>query len=56
MKRIEIIPIAEKKSGRRGIKKEWIDDAIVNPMQVVEGMETGKLHIKNCCWEVKNIS
>lgn len=37
MKRIEIIPIAEKKSMRRGIRREWIDDAITNPAQVVEG-------------------
>lgn len=26
MKKIEIILIAEKKSKRRGIKREWIDD------------------------------
>jgi len=37
MKRVEIIPIAQKKSNRRGIKKEWIEDAIMNPLQVVDG-------------------
>jgi hypothetical protein len=43
MKRIEIIPIAEKKSKRREIKREWIDDAITNPAQVVEGYGNRKV-------------
>ncbi len=43
MKRIEMIPIAEKKSKRRGVKREWIDDAITNPMQVVEGYGNRKV-------------
>lgn len=43
MKRIEIIPIAEKKSKRREIKREWIDDAITNPVQVVEGYGNRKV-------------
>lgn len=37
MKKIEIIPIAERKSKRRGIRKEWIEDAITNPIQIVDG-------------------
>ena len=32
MKKIEIIPIARKKSERRGISEEWN-----SPMQIVEG-------------------
>jgi hypothetical protein len=43
MKRIEIIPLAEKKSKRREIKREWIDDAITNPAQVVEGYGNRKV-------------
>lgn len=37
MKKVEIIPIAQRKAERRGIKKEWIKDAILNPLQVVTG-------------------
>ncbi len=37
MKRIEIIPIAQRKADRRGINKEWIEDAVMNPVQVVDG-------------------
>lgn len=37
MKQIEIIPIAERKFKKRGIKREWIEDAVTNPMQVVDG-------------------
>ncbi len=37
MKKVEIIPIAERKSKKRGIKREWIEDTITNPMQVVDG-------------------
>jgi len=37
MKTTEIIPIAEKKLKKRGIKKEWVDDAVFNPTQIVEG-------------------
>ncbi len=37
MKKIEIIPIARKKSKRRGISEEWIKEAINSPMQIVEG-------------------
>jgi len=37
MKKIEIIPIAERKMQRRGIKTEWVIDAINNPEQVVSG-------------------
>ena len=37
MKKIEIIPIAKKKSGRRGIPVEWIEETINYPDQIVEG-------------------
>lgn len=35
--KIEIIPLAARKAKRRGIKKEWIEETIKNPMQLVEG-------------------
>jgi hypothetical protein len=34
MKKVEIIPIAQRKADKRGIKKEWIEDAVINPLQV----------------------
>jgi hypothetical protein len=37
MKKIEIIPIAKKKSGRRGIPEEWIAETLNFPSQTVEG-------------------
>lgn len=37
MKKIEIIPLAEKKAERRGISQEWIRETIRSPAQVVEG-------------------
>lgn len=37
MKDIEIIPLAQKKADRRGIKKELIKDTVLKPMQVVDG-------------------
>lgn len=37
MKKIEIIPIARKKSKRRGISEEWINETVTFPEQVVEG-------------------
>lgn len=36
-KKIEIIPIAERKLVKRGIKREWVEDAVIKPIQVVEG-------------------
>ena len=36
MKKVEIIPIAERKLKRRGIKREWIEDTLLNPLQVVD--------------------
>jgi hypothetical protein len=35
MKTIEIIPIAERKLKKRGIKKEWADDAVLKPTSQV---------------------
>lgn len=37
MKNIEIIPIAQRKAERRGIKREWIEDTIRQPEQTVYG-------------------
>ncbi|MEW6215296.1 MAG: DUF4258 domain-containing protein [Nitrospirota bacterium] len=37
MKRIEIIPLAKKKSERRGIPEEWIGETVNSPSQVIEG-------------------
>ena len=37
VKKIEIIPLAEKKAERRGISQEWIKETIRFPAQVVEG-------------------
>jgi hypothetical protein len=37
MKKIEIIPIARKKSERRGIPEEWIKESVNFPDQVVGG-------------------
>ena len=37
VKKIEIIPLAEKKAKRRGIPQEWIKETIQFPAQVVEG-------------------
>jgi transcription elongation factor len=37
MKKVEIIPIAKKKSGQRGISVEWIEETINYPDQIVEG-------------------
>ena len=37
MKKIEIIPLAEKKAKRRGISLEWIKETIRFPAQIVEG-------------------
>lgn len=36
MKKVEIIPIAERKLKRRGIKREWIEGTLLNPSQVVD--------------------
>ncbi|OFZ57714.1 MAG: hypothetical protein A2W77_05620 [Nitrospinae bacterium RIFCSPLOWO2_12_39_16] len=35
--KIEIIPIAERKIKRRGIRKEWIEETISSPVQLVDG-------------------
>ena len=37
MKKVEIIPIAQQKAKRKGIQKEEIEDAVVNPAQIVDG-------------------
>ena len=37
MKRIEIIPLAKRKSEKRGIPQEWIKETVNFPAQIVEG-------------------
>jgi len=37
MKAIGIIPIAERKVEKRGIKRQWIEDTIRRPGQTAEG-------------------
>ena len=37
MKKIEIIPLAKKKLERRGIPREWIEETIKFPEQIVDG-------------------
>jgi hypothetical protein len=37
MKEIQIIPIAQRKAEKRRIRKEWIEEAVLNPSQVVTG-------------------
>jgi len=37
MKKIEIIPLAEKKAERRGISQEWIHETIRLPAQIFAG-------------------
>ena len=37
VKKIEIIPLAEKKAKRRGISQQWIEETIRFPAQIVEG-------------------
>ena len=37
MREIEIIPIAKKKSKRRGISEEWINETVNFPAQIVDG-------------------
>jgi hypothetical protein len=42
-KKIDIIPIAERKLTRRGIKRELVEDAVKNPTQIVEGYGNRKV-------------
>lgn len=37
MKKIEIIPLAMKKSERRGIPEEWVIETMSSPAQIVDG-------------------
>lgn len=37
MKNIEIIPIARRKMEKRGIKEEWVVEAVEHPEQLVAG-------------------
>ncbi|MBE0427361.1 MAG: DUF4258 domain-containing protein [Nitrospirae bacterium] len=40
---MEIIPIAKKKSERRGIPEDWIRETVNFPTQIVEGYEGRKV-------------
>lgn len=53
MKKIEIIPIAKKKSKRRGIPEEWIIETINFSAQIVEGYEGRKVAHKKYVIEGK---
>ncbi len=55
MKKVDIIPIAVRKLARRGIKRELVEDAVINPAQIVEGYAVGKLHIKKFFHMIRNI-
>ncbi|MBI4839396.1 MAG: DUF4258 domain-containing protein [Nitrospirae bacterium] len=37
IKKVEIIPIAERKLTRRGIKRELVENTLLNPTQIVDG-------------------
>lgn len=37
MKKVEIIPVAQRKAEKRGIKMVWIEDAVNSPTQIVKG-------------------
>lgn len=39
MKKVVIIPIAQKKRGRRGISEDWIHETVYSPDQIVKGYE-----------------
>ena len=56
MKKVEIIPIAQRKAERRGIQKEEIEDVIVNPMQVWMATAVEKLPIKSFSGITRSIS
>ncbi len=56
MKKVEIIPIAQQKAKRRGIQKEEIEDAVVNPAQIVDDMVVGKLPTRSFLEIVRSIS
>ena len=43
MKEIEIIPLAEKKMGQRGIQNDWVIRALTSPDQIVEGYGSRKV-------------
>ena len=50
MKKVDIIPIAERKLARRGIKRELVEDAVTNPAQIAEGYGGRKVaHKKVFC-------
>lgn len=36
-KKVEIIPIAERKLTRRGIKRELVENTVLSPTQIVDG-------------------
>jgi hypothetical protein len=54
-KEIDIIPIAERKLEKRGIRRDWIEDAVKNPTQVVEGYGGRKVGHKESLYRGKNI-
>ncbi|MBI5203468.1 MAG: DUF4258 domain-containing protein [Nitrospirae bacterium] len=55
MKEIEVIPLAERKAERRGIKREWIEKAILEPEQIVEGYGGRKVAQRKVLLMISNI-
>ena len=53
IKKLDVIPIAQRKAERRGIKKEWIEDAVRNPSQVLLGFDGRKVAQKKLLIEGK---
>ena len=37
MKKVDSIPVAQRKAEKRGIKIVWIEDAVNSPTQIVKG-------------------
>lgn len=53
MKEIEVIPLAQRKADRRGIRKEWIDDTVCHSERLAEGYGGRKVAQKKFLLEGK---
>jgi len=52
-KRVEIIPLAQKKMAQRGIPTLWVEEALANPEQVIEGYAGRRVAHKRVAMEGK---
>ena len=52
-KRVEIIPLAQKKMAQRGIPEVWVEETLANPEQVVEGYAGRRVAHKRVAMEEK---